>query len=59
MKETIVGGKTLKVKFNQDGKQVKMRILKQDDKLRGKFLIRQNGEYSIKSISHPSMLFRT
>lgn len=59
MKETIVGGKTLKVKFKQDGKQVKMRILKQDDKLRGKFLIRQNGEYSIKSISHPSMLFRT
>ena len=27
MKETIVGGKTLQVKFNQDGKQVKMQIL--------------------------------
>lgn len=59
MKETIVGGKTLKVKFKQDGKLVKMQILEQDEKLRGRGLIKQNGEYSIKSISHPSMDLKT
>ena len=59
MKETIVGGKTLKVKFNQDGKQVKMQILEQDEKLRNRGLIKQNREYSIKSISYPSIGLKT
>ena len=49
MKETIVGGKTLKVKFKQDGKQVKMQILEQDEKLRWQYVIRRNELYAIKS----------
>ena len=59
MKETIVGGKTLKVKFNQDGKQVKMQILEQDEKLRGQDVIRRNELYAIKSILFPDMSFNT
>ena len=50
MKETIVGGKTLKVKFKQDGELVEMQILEQDEKLRNELLIRRSGEYTIKSI---------
>ena len=59
MKETIVGGKTLKVKFKQDGKQVKMQILEQDEKLRGQDVIRRNELYAIKSILFPDMSFNT
>ena len=59
MKETIVGGKTLQVKFNQDGRQVKIQILEQDEKLRGQGLIKCEGKYSIKSISHPTIGLRT
>lgn len=59
MKETIVGGKTLQVKFYQDGRQVEIQILEQDEKLRGQGLIKYEGEYSIKSISNPAIGLRT
>lgn len=59
MKETIVGGKTLKVKFTQDGNRVEMQILGQDDKLRNRGLIKCNGEYTIKSIFYPTIGFKT
>ena len=59
MKETIVGGKTLKVKFEQDGQIIKMQILEQDEKLRRQGLIKYEGEYSIKSISNPAIGLRT
>ena len=59
MKETIVGGKTLKVKFEQDGKLVEMQILEQDEKLRDRGLIKCNGEYAIKSLLSPTIGFKT
>ena len=59
MKETIVGRKALKVKFEQDGQIIKMQILEQDEKLRGQGLIKYEGEYSIKSISNPAIGLRT
>ena len=59
MKETIVGGKTLKVKFKQDGNLVEMQILEQDEKLRNELLIRRSGEYTIKSIFYPTIGFKT
>ena len=59
MKETIVGGKALKVKFEQDGQIIKMQILEQDEKLRGQGLIKYEGEYSIKSILNPAIGLRT
>lgn len=59
MKETIVGGKTLKVKFKQDGERVEMQILEQDEKLRNRGLIKCNGKYAIKSILYPAIGFKT
>ena len=56
MKETIVGGKTLKVKFTQDVRKVTMQVLEQNESLRGKGVIVQseNG-YSISSVLHPEI----
>lgn len=55
MKETIVGGKTLKVKFTQDGKKVTAQVLEQSENLRNKGVIICRDGYSIKSISHPTI----
>lgn len=55
MKETIVGGKTLKVKFTQDGAVVTVQVLEQDESLRNKGEIIWRAGYSISSISYPAI----
>lgn len=58
-KVTVVGGKTLKVRFTQCGSKVYAEILEQDESLRGGGTkIRRDG-YSIASISCPAVVFGT
>lgn len=59
MNVSIVGGKTLKVKFAQDGAKVTAQVLKQDESLRacngvGK-MIKAKGAYEIKSVELPEV----
>ena len=56
MKETIVGGKTLKVKFTQDRTKVTVQVLEQDESLRSNGIIMQGKDgYTISSVLYPTI----
>ena len=59
MKELIVGGKVLKVKFIQSSNKVTAQILEQDDRLRFKGLIAKKNGFYICSGSCPQMTVST
>lgn len=56
MNVSIVGGKTLKVKFTQDGAKVTAQVLEQDESMRGKCEVTTKGSgYEIRSVWHPQI----